>query len=168
MFTILKLPAVMMSIWILMAILYEETLSRHTLRQKISNLAISRDLKNMGINWHDVTILDGDFNPESNELKLLVELNSSLQDELQSSADNFISGFCIFKAVRQSSEILNFLNTLSQGENIDADVISYEVAEKNGLISTTLHMYLVDFSQKTKDFLSLEIYSESCEFQIIS
>jgi len=121
----------------------------------------------MKIIWHDATILDGDFNLKSHELKLFIEFNSNLETESSSTSDKFITGFCVFKCAQENPVILEFLDRLSQGEHVFADVLSYKKEEKKGRKTTILNVSLMDCIYHTNDFFVLEINSEFYEFEAV-
>ena len=119
----------------------------------------------MKVIWHDATICNGNFDSKSHELKLFIEFNANLETELGIIPDTFMTGFCVFRYAQETPEIFEFLDRLSQGEHIFADVIAYKVEEKEGHTTTTLKVSLIDCIHHVNDFFVLSVNSESYEFQ---
>ncbi|MBE9098274.1 hypothetical protein [Vacuolonema iberomarrocanum] len=119
----------------------------------------------MKVIWHDASIYNGDFDSKSHELKLFIEFNANLATESATVSDKFMTDVCVFGYAQETPEIFEFLDRLSQGEHIFADVISYKAEEKEGHTTTILKVSLIDCIHHVNDFFVLSINSESYEFQ---
>ena len=121
----------------------------------------------MKVIWHDASILNGEFNLKTRELKLFMEFNINLDMEEGSESDQFIAGFCMFNNAKENPVIIEFINNISQDGRVFADVISCGIEEENSRIVTTIHVSLTDLKNHTDDFFTLEINSDPYEFQAV-
>ncbi|AFY36851.1 hypothetical protein Lepto7376_0416 [[Leptolyngbya] sp. PCC 7376] len=121
----------------------------------------------MKIIWHDASINGISFDVESSELKLFIEFNASLGDELLTSPDEFVAGVCLFRNVQGTQEIKELCKQFSENEKIFGDVLSCETIQKDVLSTTVLKFILFNLDSKTQEFVVLEIDSEPYKFQVL-
>jgi hypothetical protein len=117
------------------------------------------------LNFHDATILKGEYNQEIKELSLLIEVSGCMQHNYRKGDPELLVGTYVLSSVDWSKELEELFKLVNLNEQADAEVLNHSEKEIHGSTVTKLFLRIEDYSKHEEEYLELTIASTKCEWQ---